>query len=124
MKAIVVLLACLLVLLAGCGGGSSVGNSVIVKGEVASGGRGQVTAVKIFQNGHAGEADYLVASVSSTGSFELTIPSSGWYDVQILYDCDGGLGTGVVHNQKTIPGVQVSAPLTDLGTIDLDIPVS
>ena len=122
MRYMIMCLVCLLAL-AGCGGGGgSADNSIKLKGYVES--TAHVTAVNVYQQGHVGEAGYLIASTLGPNTFVVKIPQSGVYDVQILYDYYLGWDGLLVHDTRVITNVQVDAPLTDLGTIVISIPPS
>lgn len=127
MRYVVVCLSCLLAVLAGCGGGSSTDSAIRLKGVVIGGGQpATVTTVSAYRQGHVGEAEYLIASVPGPNRFDLNIPSPRVCDVRILFDYAGVIGPDPlppVHGEKVIANVQVSAPETDLGTIDLGLPV-
>jgi hypothetical protein len=67
-------------------------------------------AINVYSAGHAGDADYLQAgaTVGEDGSFEIEVLAQGTYDIQIMQ------GETVI---KTVEGISITAPTTDLGTI-------
>ncbi len=74
----------------------------------------------LYQPGHVGEADFLVAgtTVAADGTLKFDVVPQGTYDLQIQYT-PAGSTTAQSYVQT---GVVVTAPTTDLGTISITIP--
>lgn len=75
--------------------------------------------VDLYQTGYLGNADYLEAGAvidPTTGAFSIGVVAPGTYDLVVSYT-DALL---VVHTY-TQPGVVVTAPTTDLGTITFTV---
>lgn len=76
----------------------------------------------LYQPGHVGEADYLVAgtSVAADGTFKFDVVPQGTYDLEIQYT---PAGTTTVQSFVQ-SNVVVTAPTTDLGTIGITMPAA
>lgn len=127
----ILLLVCLgAFTIAGCGGGGSPDSSIKVEGVVTGGSGGRtakVTAVNAYEQGHAGEAAYLVASFAGPDAFliltpfEMRVQNPGVYDVRVAYTIRLGMGNEQVNGERVFADVQVNAPQTDVGTLDLEL---
>ena len=131
MRFILALLVCLFAFtIAGCGGGGSRDNSIRVEGVVSGGSSGRhvkLTALNVYEQGHAGDAAYLVASFPGPDAFlnltpfEMRVQNPGVYDLRVAYTIWLGMGDEQVNGERVFVNVQVNAPQTDVGTLDLEL---
>ena len=129
MRYALVCVACLIVV-AGCGGGGgspAVDGSIRLKGVVSGGGQpAAIVGVAVYRQGACGLHDALVSNTTGPNvlqqatPFDLWIPKPGVYDLTVLYT-DKTIGPDHCVT-RDILNVEVKAPQTDLGTIDLGLP--
>lgn len=132
MKHAIVMLVCLVVL-AGCGGSHSgtgpIDEGVKVSGTfTTTGGNGGGWEFRAYEQGHAGDPDYLVGGTDAhldTG-FEFSAPDPGVYDIDLV-------GATLPSHTEGAPctlqvwlswrDVQVGEAGYDMGTVVVNMPV-
>ena len=102
----------------GCG--SSHDSRTLLKGHTIDNAPDENYEVRIYQSGHVGDDDYLVASapIPTDGEFELLVPK-GICDVDFLREVSPGNWNSMTYRL----GVVVTGPVTDMGNIQLWPPI-
>ena len=113
---ICILLAIFTAAIVGCGGSSN-RLPIVIIGRIVGPIYTDYSLVHVYESGQPNKR-IAVGPINDDYTFRVEVPSYGTYDIKIQFVTEGGLEhPGLYMGFHIVPGIQVSSPTTDLGTV-------